>query len=52
MTTPEKIALVERYILDRKGIHVTINTPDHPQRAYLLEVATQIALHWYDIREI
>ena len=51
MTTAEKIALVERYILDRKGIAVTINTPDNMGAETLLNIATYKAKQWYDTRQ-
>lgn len=51
MTTAQKIALVERYIFERKGAHVRINTPDNFGRSYLLEMAYTVAQHWYDSRE-
>lgn len=48
MTTAEKIAFVERYILERRGVPVRINTPDTYGRSYLLELAYTHAQHWYD----
>lgn len=47
MTTAEKIALVMLYIFERKGAKVTINPPDTPHRAYLLEVSVNVAQQWY-----
>jgi hypothetical protein len=51
MTTAEKIAFVERYILHRTGYPVRINTPDTYGRSYLLELAYAAAADWYDSRQ-
>ena len=51
MTTAEKIAVVERYIFERKGVVVAIIPPDTVIRAHLLERAYAAAKHWNDTRE-
>jgi hypothetical protein len=51
MSTAEKIAVVERYILQRTGFNIRINTPDTFGRSYLLELAYAAARDWYDSRE-
>lgn len=51
MITPEKIAFVERYILERTGFRIRINMPDTFGRSYLFELAYQAARDWYDSRQ-
>jgi hypothetical protein len=47
MSTADKIAFVERYIKERTGFRIRINTPDTFGRSYLLELAYAAALDWY-----
>jgi hypothetical protein len=51
MSTADKIAFVERYIKERTGFHIRINTPDTFGRSYLLELAYAAARDWYDSRQ-
>ena len=51
MTVAEKIAVVERYIKERKGVDVAIIPPDTVIRAHLLERAYAVAKHWNDTRQ-
>ena len=51
MTTADKIAFVERYITERTGFRIRINTPDTYGRSYLLELAYAAARDWYDSRQ-
>lgn len=47
VTQPEMVSVIQRYIFDKKGVKVDINSPRDPLRVELMIIGFETASNYY-----